>query len=129
MKRIDTVYDNSSVAFSIDNLNGKDSVHIMIGIADNGTLAIWNNADGEQINVPLSELSAIHDFQKMPLRETRDVIDYTETCGITSHHEYNPAYGTCPFCGNHVIGRNMDFWNGKVVCKCGAVFNNGKATK
>lgn len=129
MKRIDSVYDNSSVAFKIDNLKGKDSVNIIIGIADNGTLAVWNNADGEQINVPLSELSVISVFKKMPPKETMDLIDYTETCGVTSHHEYNPAYGTCPFCGNHIMGRNIDFWTGKITCKCGAKIHDKKATR
>lgn len=29
---------------------------VMIGVADNKTIAIWNNQDGEQINIPFQYL-------------------------------------------------------------------------
>lgn len=131
MKRVDSAYSKRDVVLQIDNIKHNDSIRIMIGIADNGTLAVWNNADGEQVNIPLSELSVIDAVRgtQAQLEETKDIIDYKECYGITSHHEYNPAHGTCPFCGNHVMARNIDFWNGKIVCECGAKLSNGKATK
>lgn len=132
MKRIDSVYDNSSVAIEIDNIQNKDSIRIIIGIADNGTLAVWNNVDGEQINIPLLDFSVLELVKdnccKVKEPETREVIDYKVTCGVTHKHEYNPAFGTCPFCGKNIVARNIDFWNG-IKCRCGAKIQNGKAIK
>ena len=33
-----------------------ERIAVLVGIADNKTIAIWNNQDGEQINIPFTDL-------------------------------------------------------------------------
>jgi len=33
-----------------------EHIAVQVGIANNGTIAIWNNQDGDQINIPFKEL-------------------------------------------------------------------------
>ena len=33
-----------------------EHIAVQIGIVNNGTIAIWNNQDGDQINIPFKDL-------------------------------------------------------------------------
>lgn len=49
----------------------------------------------------------------------KKLILYSTTNSIADKHEYNPAYGVCPFCFRVHIGCNIDFFCG-FRCLCGA---------
>lgn len=52
-----------------------------------------------------------------------------QTYAIMPHHEDNPAWAVCPFCGKLLVGKNSDFWNRGKKCECGAYVGEEIAQK